>query len=59
MDFDRVLADLNEQLRNLDLAIESLERLQNGDGNGRRGRPSSRKGTRKTVGDTIGGKERA
>jgi hypothetical protein len=42
MDFDKVLADLNEQLRNLDLAIESLERLQNGEGNRRRGRPPQR-----------------
>jgi hypothetical protein len=28
MDFEKVLAELHEQLRNLDSAIESLERLQ-------------------------------
>ena len=55
MEFDRVLADLHEQLRNLDTAIESLERLQN-DGGGRgRGRPPNgsgpRKVTRKPAGD--------
>jgi hypothetical protein len=41
MDFERVLADLHEQLKNLDAAIESLERLQNGDGC--RPRPSQRR----------------
>jgi len=63
MDFDKVLADLHEQLRNLDGAIESLERLQNG-GSRRRGRPSNGSGpqkvTRKTPRDDgAGGKKRA
>ena len=61
MDFDKVLADLHEQLRNLDLAIESLERLENG-GSRRRGRPSnngaSSKSPRKTIGEVVGGKKR-
>jgi hypothetical protein len=64
MDFDKVLADLHEQLRNLDGAIESLERLQNGGGSRRRGRPSNGSGPqkvpRKTVrDDDAGGKKRA
>jgi hypothetical protein len=61
MDFDKVLADLHEQLRNLDLAIESLERLENG-GPRRRGRPPNSgvpsKGTRKTIGEVVGSKKR-
>ena len=63
MDFDKVLTDLHEQLRNLDVAIESLERLQNGAGSRRRGRPSNESGpqkmTRKIAGDDAGGKKRA
>jgi hypothetical protein len=63
MDFDKVLADLREQLQNLEVAIESLERLQNGAGSRRRGRPSNGSGpqemARKTAGDTAGGKKRA
>jgi hypothetical protein len=62
MDFDKVLADLHEQLKNLDTAIESLERLQNGNGSRPRGHPSNggppRKGTRKTEGDALSGKKR-
>ena len=37
MDFAKVLAQLREELQNLDTAIESLERLQQG--GKRRGRP--------------------
>jgi len=37
MDFAKVLAQLREELRALDMAIESLERLQRG--GKRRGRP--------------------
>ena len=63
MDFDKVLADLHEQLRNLDMAIESLERLQNGAGSRGRSRPPNgsgpRKVARKTVDDAAGGKKRA
>jgi len=63
MDFDKVLADLHEQLRNLDMAIASLERLQDVDGDRRRGRPPNgvpaRKATRKRGGDSINGKKRA
>ena len=63
MDFDKVLADIHEQLRNLDMAIESLERLGDGDGNGgrRRSRPPNgsppRKATRKTSGDAVADKK--
>jgi len=63
MDFDKVLADLHEQLSNLDTAIESLERLQNGNGKRPPGRPPNgappRKGTRKTAGIAVGGKKPA
>jgi hypothetical protein len=63
MDLEKVLADLHEQLRNLDTAIESLERLQNGKGSRPRGRPpngsSPRKVTRKMGVDAASGKKRA
>ncbi len=63
MDLDKVLADLHEQLRNLDVAIESLERLQDGNGKLPPGRPSNgaapRKGTRKTTGVAVSGKKPA
>ena len=39
MDFDKVLSDLHAELQNLDLAIESLERLQSATSARRRGRP--------------------
>ena len=60
MDFDKVLADLHEQLRNLDMAIESLERLQDGSRR-RRGQPSAnasgpQKVTRKNAGNADGKK---
>jgi hypothetical protein len=61
MDFAKVLADLHEQLRNLDMAIESLEHLQNGSSGRRRGRPRNacapEKGPRKMNGSS--GKKRA
>ena len=41
MDFDKVLSDLHAELQNLDVAIESLERLQSGNSARRRGRPPS------------------
>jgi hypothetical protein len=60
MDFAKVLDDLHEQLRNLDMAIESLEHLQNGGSRRRRGRPPNgsapEKGPRKINGS--GGKKR-
>jgi len=62
MDFEKVLADLHTELRNLDSAIESLERLQNRSPARRRGRPSKEapleKRARKTLGDAAGGKKR-
>jgi uncharacterized membrane protein YccC len=39
MDLNKVLAQLREELENLDTAILSLERLQNNEGHRRRGRP--------------------
>jgi len=59
MDFDKVLADLREQLKNLNLAIESLERLQN-DGRTRPQRGPgvmARKGGRKSAVDSVNGKK--
>ena len=57
-----MLADLHEQLRDLDLAIESLERLQNGNSGRRRGRPTnespSGKAIRKTGTDSSNGAKR-
>jgi len=63
MDFDKVLADLHEQLRNLDMAIACLERLQEGGGgNRRRGRPPNGSGPqkvlRKPAGDAAGSRKR-
>jgi hypothetical protein len=60
MEFDKVLADLHQQLRNLDMAIESLERLQNGNGKRPLGRPSNGappRGTQKTAGGAVSGKK--
>ena len=61
MDLNKVLAQLHEELENLDAAILSLERLQQ-EGRPRRGRPpkalsrfSKESGDRKKI---VGGAER-
>jgi hypothetical protein len=60
MEFDKVLANLHSELRNLDLAIEALERLQNGNSARRRGRqakqPDEKKMPRKAVSEVSGKK---